>query len=50
MPAPEGTHGEIYQLMLRCWEYNPDRRPHFAEIHSCLQAISSSYISSVSDT
>jgi len=32
MPAPEGTPDEMYRLMRRCWEYEPDRRPHFDEI------------------
>lgn len=32
MPAPEGTPDEMYRLMRRCWEYEPERRPHFEEI------------------
>jgi tyrosine-protein kinase Fer len=32
MPAPEGTPDEFYRLMRRCWEYEPERRPHFEEI------------------
>lgn len=32
MPAPEGTPDEMYRLMRRCWEYEPERRPHFDEI------------------
>ena len=34
MPAPEGTPEEMYKLMLRCWQYEPEDRPHFPEIHS----------------
>jgi len=34
MPAPDGTPDEVYQLMLRCWQYDPDERPHFAELHA----------------
>ena len=40
MPAPEGTPDEVYQLMRRCWEYEPERRPHFEEICRILDAIS----------
>ena len=32
MPAPEGIPEEMYQLMLRCWNYEPEDRPHFPEI------------------
>lgn len=32
MPAPDGTPDAMYRLMLRCWEYQPENRPHFAEI------------------
>uniref|UniRef100_T1J3P8 Tyrosine-protein kinase n=1 Tax=Strigamia maritima TaxID=126957 RepID=T1J3P8_STRMM len=34
MPAPVDTPDAVYHLMLRCWEYNCDVRPHFDEIHS----------------
>jgi len=33
MPAPEGTPDEMYRLMLRCWEYEPENRPHFDQIY-----------------
>ncbi|XP_023702182.2 tyrosine-protein kinase Fer isoform X2 [Cryptotermes secundus] len=33
MPAPEGTPDEMYHLMLRCWEYEPENRPHFDQIY-----------------
>merc|ERR1711915_675167 len=39
MPAPEGTPDEVYQLMLRCWQYEPDDRPHFAEIHATVDLL-----------
>jgi tyrosine-protein kinase Fer len=39
MPAPEGTPDEVYRLMRRCWEYEPERRPHFDEICRILDAI-----------
>nr|CAD7263391.1 unnamed protein product [Timema shepardi] len=32
MPAPDGTPDEMYRLMLRCWEYEPEKRPHFEQI------------------
>ena len=34
MPAPEGTSDDMYNLMLRCWNYEAEARPHFKEIHS----------------
>ena len=34
MPAPEGTPDEMYKLMLKCWNYEAEARPHFEEIHS----------------
>lgn len=39
MPAPEGTPDEMYQLMLRCWQYEPEDRPHFAEIHASVDLL-----------
>merc|ERR1712141_363831 len=39
MPAPDGTPDEMYQLMLRCWQYEPEDRPHFAEIHASVDLL-----------
>ncbi|XP_046392068.1 tyrosine-protein kinase Fer isoform X2 [Ischnura elegans] len=39
MPAPEGTPPELYQLMLRCWEYEPEKRPHFDEIFTIVDKV-----------
>jgi len=39
MPAPEGTPDEVYQLMLRCWQYEPEDRPHFNEIHASVDLL-----------
>jgi len=39
MPAPDGAPDEIYQLMLRCWQYEPEDRPHFNEIHSIIDLL-----------
>jgi len=39
MPAPDGTPDEVYQLMLRCWQYEADDRPHFAEIHATVDLL-----------
>eukprot|EP00088_Acartia_fossae_P059822 TRINITY_DN7150_c0_g1_i1.p1 TRINITY_DN7150_c0_g1~~TRINITY_DN7150_c0_g1_i1.p1 ORF type:complete len:868 (+),score=211.06 TRINITY_DN7150_c0_g1_i1:62-2665(+) len=39
MPAPDGTPDEIYQLMLRCWQYESDDRPHFSEIHATVDLL-----------
>jgi len=39
MPAPDSTPDEMYQLMLRCWQYEPEDRPHFAEIHGTVELL-----------
>jgi len=39
MPAPDGTPDEMYQLMLRCWQYEPEDRPHFNEIHATVELL-----------
>ncbi|XP_014208702.1 tyrosine-protein kinase Fer isoform X2 [Copidosoma floridanum] len=43
MPAPDGTPEEIYRLMLQCWEYEPDKRPHFDQIYSTIDSLAPSY-------
>jgi len=42
MPGPENVPDVIYQLMTRCWQYEPEQRPRFSEIHSELEVISNS--------
>nr|KAG5707300.1 hypothetical protein BaRGS_000074 [Batillaria attramentaria] len=37
LPQLPNQPDNVYQLMLRCWEYNPDRRPLFKEIHEKLK-------------
>ncbi|XP_023943526.1 tyrosine-protein kinase Fer isoform X1 [Bicyclus anynana] len=39
MPAPEGCSEDVYALMLRCWEYEPDKRPHFHQIYTIIDTI-----------
>ncbi len=39
MPSPEKTPDSIYKLMLKAWEHDPDKRPHFDEIHKDLTRI-----------
>ncbi|XP_061704531.1 tyrosine-protein kinase Fer isoform X3 [Cydia pomonella] len=39
MPAPEGCGEDVYALMLRCWEYEPDKRPHFHQLYSAIDNI-----------
>ncbi|XP_047997014.1 tyrosine-protein kinase Fer isoform X3 [Leguminivora glycinivorella] len=39
MPAPEGCGEDVYALMLRCWEYEPDKRPHFHQLYTAIDAI-----------
>ena len=33
MPEPEGCQEPFYQIMLKCWKLNDDRRTHFNDIH-----------------
>lgn len=40
MPIPEGAPQEIYRLMLKCWAYEPETRPHFDEIYTIVDALS----------
>ncbi|XP_014487740.1 PREDICTED: tyrosine-protein kinase Fps85D isoform X2 [Dinoponera quadriceps] len=44
MPAPDGTPDEIYRLMLRCWEYEPEKRPHFDQIYIVVETLSQAYL------
>ena len=39
LPKPEGCSQEVFEMMLRCWEYIPDERADFEEIFSTLSAI-----------
>ncbi|XP_032516125.1 tyrosine-protein kinase Fer isoform X2 [Danaus plexippus] len=39
MPAPEGCSEDVYALMLRCWEYEPEKRPHFHQIYTLIDNI-----------
>lgn len=39
MPAPEGTPEACYDLMMKCWEYNPSERYHFDRIQKELHSI-----------
>lgn len=41
MAASEGTPEEMYRLMLRCWEYEPENRPHFEEIYTIVYNLNS---------
>ncbi|NXV06858.1 FES kinase, partial [Cettia cetti] len=39
LDPPEQCPEEVYQLMKRCWEYDPHKRPSFSTIHQDLVAI-----------
>ncbi|XP_045603850.1 tyrosine-protein kinase Fer isoform X5 [Procambarus clarkii] len=39
MLAPPSTPEEMYQLMLKCWQYDPENRPHFPEIYASVDNI-----------
>ncbi|XP_071513497.1 tyrosine-protein kinase Fer isoform X3 [Panulirus ornatus] len=42
MQAPPNTPEEMYQLMFKCWQYEPENRPHFPEIYAAVDNIYSS--------
>ncbi|XP_015182781.1 PREDICTED: tyrosine-protein kinase Fps85D isoform X2 [Polistes dominula] len=44
MPSPENAPDEIYRLMLRCWEYEPEKRPHFDQIYTVIETLSQAYL------
>ncbi|KAG7213771.1 hypothetical protein KM043_002993 [Ampulex compressa] len=44
MPAPDNTPDEIYRLMLRCWEYEPEKRPHFHQIYTVVETLAQAYL------
>ncbi|XP_054709764.1 tyrosine-protein kinase Fer-like [Uloborus diversus] len=44
LESPPNTPEYIYELMIRTWDYNPDRRPHFSEIKETLESIASSFV------
>ena len=39
MLAPANCPDAMYQLMLKCWQYEPENRPHFNEIYASVEAI-----------
>lgn len=39
LDRPEQCPEEVYQLMQRCWEYDPRKRPSFSTLHQDLIAI-----------
>ncbi|KAK4881692.1 hypothetical protein RN001_005011 [Aquatica leii] len=43
MPAPENTPDEMYRLMLRCWEYQPENRPNFEQIFTVVDTLCQAY-------
>ncbi|KAK9688402.1 Protein tyrosine and serine/threonine kinase, partial [Popillia japonica] len=43
MPAPENTPDEMYRLMLRCWEYQPENRPNFEQIYTVVDTLCAAY-------
>ncbi|KAK0182862.1 hypothetical protein PV327_000951 [Microctonus hyperodae] len=43
LPAPDGTLEEVYRLMLHCWEYEPEKRPHFDQIYTIVERLCQVY-------
>lgn len=40
LECPEGCPPNIYNIMRRCWEWDPIKRPSFAELHQELNSMS----------
>ncbi|PRD32109.1 UNVERIFIED_CONTAM: Tyrosine-protein kinase Fer [Trichonephila clavipes] len=40
--APDNTPPAVYDIMTKCWEYDRQNRPHFAEVHSSLRILAAS--------
>lgn len=39
MSAPQNCPEEIFTIMMKCWDYKPENRPKFSELHKELTAI-----------
>ena len=37
LPCPPKTPQNVYRLMAQCWQYEPEKRPHFSEIKNELK-------------
>lgn len=39
MSAPQNCPEEIFTIMMKCWDYKPENRPKFSDLHKELTAI-----------
>lgn len=39
MACPQRCPDDVYKVMTRCWQYNPEERPKFSELQRDLAAI-----------
>ena len=39
MPAPSNTPESVYKIMLKCWDYNPQSRITFKDLHKQLKSL-----------
>jgi hypothetical protein len=37
LPCPPKAPEKVYQIMAKCWKYEPEDRPHFKEIRQSLE-------------
>lgn len=42
MEQPEGCPNEIYEMMLKCWDLNPMKRPTFRDLAEKLSKLKAS--------
>lgn len=45
MSTPDNTPSEMYRLMLKCWSYESENRPHFDEIFTVVDLLLSKKMS-----
>lgn len=39
MPCPDGCPQEVYDMMMKCWSWEPQDRPQFSNIHNWLNNV-----------
>lgn len=41
LPKPDDCPDDLYQVMLSCWDEDPEKRPSFAQLHARMIQIES---------
>ena len=45
LPQPPGCPEEVYRIMQLCWQFEPEKRPTFEELHTKISSLANSYSS-----